>query len=96
MSSKHNPSPRRVFTPEFKTRLVLQLLSKERTVAELCREHGLRDTQVHQWRQSFLERAEHAFAPETPPKESKRIAELEQLVGQQALELAILKRALGR
>jgi len=51
---------------------------------------------VHQWRQSFLERAEHAFAPETPPKESKRIAELEQLVGQQALELAILKRALGR
>lgn len=96
MSSKSNPAPRRVHTPEFKSKLVLQLLSKERTVGELSREHGIRDTQIHQWRQDFLERSGRAFAPEEPPEERRKVADLERLVGQQALEIAILKRALGR
>lgn len=100
MSRKHNPAPRRAFPPEFKAKLVLQLLTKERTVAELSREHGIRDTQIHQWRQDFLERAGRAFAPEEAPPESPkercRLDELERLVGRQTMEIEVLKRALGK
>lgn len=96
MSSKHNPAPRRTFTAEFKANLVIQLLTKEKTVADLSREHGIRDTQIHNWRQEFLERSAKAFAPEEPAGERRKVADLERLVGKQSLEIAILKRALDR
>ena len=37
---------RRNFTPEFKAQIVLQLISGEKTNAELCREHRVSEQQV--------------------------------------------------
>lgn len=41
-------SKRRKFTPEFKSQVVLQLLSGEKSMAELCREHQLTAQMVGQ------------------------------------------------
>ena len=96
MSSKGKLAARRTFTAEFKANLVIQLLTKERTVAELSREHDIREGQLHNWRQEFLERSAKAFAPDEPVGERRKVADLERLAGKQAMEIAILKRALDR
>lgn len=85
---------RRQFSAKFKADVVLELLSGRKTQAQLCREHQLSPTLLGTWRTSFLERAERLFEPDQGPSEALgRVAELEQLAGQQALEIAILKKA---
>lgn len=86
---------RRKFEPDFKAKVVLELLRGEKTTAQLCREHELAADQIGQWRTVVVERAHELFAEPasraTP--ELGRIVELERLAGQQALELAVLKKA---
>jgi transposase len=85
---------RRTFTPEFKAQVVLALLRGEQSHAELCRQHQLGPNLLSLWKQTFLERLPVVFqADEQHSQEDRRIAELEQLVGRQALELEILKKA---
>lgn len=88
---------RRRFTPEFKARLVLDVLTGVRSQAEVCREHNLSPNLLANWKTTFLERAHTAFAPETArDAESSRIAELEQALGRMTLENEILKKATNR
>jgi transposase len=82
---------RRSFTPEFKLKLVVQILSGQRTLAELSREHQIKDSLIARWRDQFLERATQVFAPAPTP--SERVAELEREIGRQHMELEILKKA---
>ncbi len=85
---------RRTFAPEFKAQVVLELVRGEKTAAELCRVHNLGPDLLSQWKQVLVERAVELYTPATTrSEEATRIAELEQLVGQQAMELAILKKA---
>jgi transposase-like protein len=87
---------RRRFDPEFTARVVLELLRGDRTVAQLCREHAVGADLIGNWRKILADRAPELFAdPATrATAEASRIAELERLVGQQALELAAAKEAL--
>jgi transposase len=85
---------RRSFTPEFKAQVVLDLLRGERSQAELCRLHQLSASLLTLWKDAFLERLPLVFqADEQRSHEQQRIADPEQLVGRQALELEILKKA---
>ena len=85
---------RRNFTPEFKAQVVLDLLRGERSQAELCRLHQLSPNLLTLWKQTFLDRLPLVFQPdEQRQAEDRRIADLEQLVGRQALELELLKKA---
>lgn len=45
---------RRNFTSEFKSRVVLDLLSGEKTVTEACREYELTAPMVNGWKAQFL------------------------------------------
>jgi transposase-like protein len=91
------PRKRRSFSPEFKAQVVLEVLSGAKTQAEVCREHQLQPTLFALWRTTFLERAPFLFrANEVQSQEALRIAELERLLGQQALELEILKKGSTR
>jgi putative transposase len=56
---------RRKFTPQFKSQVVLQLLSDERSMAELCREHQLTSPMIGTWKQQFPAAAMQAFENET-------------------------------
>jgi len=88
------PRARRSFPAEFKAQLVLDILTGAASQAELCRKHNLKPQLVAHWKAAALERLHTLF--EDNPQASQdqvRIAELEQLVGQQAYELQILKKA---
>ncbi len=85
---------RRSFTPQFKTRVVLEVLTKLKSLAQVCREYDLKEQVVIRWKAEFLERAPALFAPgDDRTQDQARIAELERLVGRLTLELEIAKKA---
>lgn len=85
---------RRKFTSEFKSRVVLELLSGEKTVAEACREYELTAQMVNDWKAQFLAAAPQVFEKSAPSSgEAERIAELEQMVGKLTMQLEIAKKA---
>ena len=87
---------RRSFPAEFKTQVVLDLIIGRRTQAELCREHQLSPSLLALWKTTFQERLPLLFqGEERLSQDQARIAQLEQLVGRQPLELEILKKASG-
>jgi transposase len=84
---------RRMFTAEFKARVVLQLVTGQLSQAELCRQHQLSPNLLSLWKSTFLERLPVLFqADEQQVQHQTRIAELEQLVGRQTLELEVFKK----
>jgi transposase len=85
---------RRKFTAAFKAQVVRDLLTGKQSAAELCREHQLSSSLLALWKESALEHLQLLFqADEERDPQQARIADLEQLVGRQALELEILKKA---
>ncbi len=88
---------RRQFTPEFKARVVLDILTGVQSQAEVCRKHGLGANLVALWKTAFLEKAHQVFNNgATRTAEEARIAELEQVLGRMTLENEILKKASNR
>ena len=88
------PRVRRSFDADFKARLVLELLTGSVSQAELCRKHDLKPQLIAHWKAIFLDRLPLLFDGEADHNQDQaRIAELEQLVGRQAYELEILKKA---
>jgi transposase-like protein len=86
--------PRRTFTAEFKAKVALDLLAGTTTQAEVCRKHQLSPSLLALWKATLLERLPTVFrADDRHAADADRIAELERLVGQQALELSALKKA---
>jgi transposase-like protein len=87
------PRGRRSFSPQFKAQTVIDLLSGVSNQAEICRQHKLSPQLVTRWKAIVLEQLHRLFEEESQQSpEQTRIAELEQLVGRQALELEILKK----
>jgi transposase len=79
----------KVYDAEFKAKVVLEVLKGEKKMAQICREYAVADDLVYHWKQVFLERAPELFrVKHLRSEDQERIAELEQLVGHQALELA--------
>lgn len=88
---------RRQFTPEFKARLVLDILTGVQSQAEACRKHGLGPNLVALWKTAFLEKAPLIFDSDSVRStELTRIAELEQVLGRMTLENEILKKVSSR
>jgi transposase-like protein len=85
---------RRSFAPEFKAQVVLELLSGAASQADLCRKHNLKPQLLANWKAAVLERLPSLFQEDGQVSHDQtRIAELEQLIGRQAYELEILKKA---
>ncbi|NWJ45457.1 MAG: transposase [Chloroflexi bacterium] len=95
----------RSFNPEFKLKIVRAVLSGEKTVIQVCREHNLSESLIHNWKKLYREKGEVAFTTATQSRITpvtteqqeitalrQRVAELERLAGQQALEISILKK----
>ncbi len=83
-----------------KVKIVLEVLSGQRTVAEACRAYGMAESLFYRWQREdkiaslTLENAHAAFTSGCAEQEA-RIRELERLAGQLALELEVLKKASG-
>ena len=88
----------RSFSREFKLVAVRQVANGEKQPVQVCREHGLSVGLLLRWRRECEARGEAAFAPHRPSEVEaieRRVADLERLCGQLALENAVLKKALG-
>jgi len=88
---------RKQYTAEFKTRVVLELLTAQKGLMQASREYGIKDTLLSRWKQEFLERAPQLFQAERAQDHAAevRIAELERMVGKLTLELDLAKKVLG-
>ncbi len=85
---------RRSFTPQFKTQVVLEILTRLKSTAQVCREYDLKEQVVLRWKADFLERAPTLFAPDQDrTQDHARIAELERMVGRLTMELELAKKA---
>ena len=86
---------RRIFNAEFKAKVVLEIISGSKSLAEACREYSLKADLLSHWKAQFLSNASKVFegVSEADPQQAC-IAELERLAGKQSLELEILKKAL--
>jgi transposase-like protein len=60
---------RRTFSPEFKSKLVLELLREERSLGEIANEHGISPNQLRNWKIEFLKNASRAFSESRDEKE---------------------------
>ena len=90
-------SKHKQYSAELKTRVVLEVLKGQKSLAEICREHEVAADLVCHWRDVFLERAPQVFldprASSKAAAEEQRIAELERMVGRLTMELDASKKA---
>lgn len=84
---------RRRFTAEFKARVVLEMLTEQKSAAQASREYGIKDSVLSRWKQEFMERSPQLFEQGIVRDDrDERIAELERMVGRQAMELEMAKK----
>jgi len=87
---------RRTFSPAIKAKVVLECISGEKNVSEVCREYQLSPILVSKWRTEFIENSAAIFERSNAGSEDQhRIADLERLVGRLTLENEMLKKASG-
>lgn len=86
----------RTYTPEFKFRVVLELISGKKSIGEASREYGVKDSVISRWRQEFMERAPQVFEQAGEKDgQAERIAELERTLGRVTLQLEMAKKVFG-
>lgn len=84
---------RRKFTPEFKSQVVLEMLTEQKSAGQVSREYGIKDSVLSRWKQEFIERSPQLFEQGTASDDrDQRIAELERMVGRLAMELEMAKK----
>ena len=89
---------RRNHTPEFKTKVVLELIAETATLNEIAAKYDISPVVLSRWKKEFLERASDVFkkGPSEAEKEleesKEHIAELERKIGQLTYEVDWMKK----
>ncbi len=88
----------RSWTAKQKLEIVLAGLKGDRTVREVCREHGIAETLYYGWRDKLLEGGLTALAGKEDRQGEKelrqRIGQLERALGRKTYELEVAGEAL--
>jgi len=90
---------RKEYTPEYKTKLVIEILKEEQTISEIAARENINVKQLGNWKAEFLANASRAFSRSRDEKSiAKQAAEMEEKekkyqakVGQLTLEVDFLK-----
>jgi putative transposase len=86
------------YSPEFKAKVVLELIGEQMTPGELAAKHGVSPVIISRWKKEFKERAPELFekGPSAAEKELKKkmeyVEELEKKLGQATVERDYLKK----
>ena len=87
---------RRNFSADFKVKVVLELISGKKGLAEASREYGIKDTVLSRWKQEFIAKSAQLFEqPKEVQEKEVRIAELERMVGKLTMQLELSKKVLS-
>ena len=63
---------RRKFSPEQKTKIVLSVIERSKTVLEISREYELSPSLIHKWKDHFLAEAPVVFTGKKEDNEDRR------------------------
>ena len=87
---------RQSWSVEEKLAIVLAVLSEPQSVAEVRRQRGVNENQIYRWKERFLEAGRQGLNGAKAPTADQRLEaehnQLKKLLGEKALEVAILKK----
>jgi len=94
---------RRRFSSEDKIRIVLSGLRGDDSIAELCRQEGIAQSQYYSWSKEFMEAGKKRLAGDTMREANtdevkglrRESRDLKEVVAEQALELRLLKKSMS-
>lgn len=88
---------KRTYSAKLKFQVVLEAITGERTPGQIAKAYGVHANSIGLWKKAFLERGPEVFSGSTATDQyERRISELERLLGQKEVEIALLKNFLGR
>jgi len=77
---------------EEKMAIVLEGVKGLKSVAEICREHKISQSQYYKWRDKFLEGGKKGLSSNVSNNNSYEIERLQKIIGKQAIQIDILKK----
>ncbi len=86
---------RRTWTADEKLGILLAGLKQTLSVAELCRQNQISQTQYYKWRDQFLEGGKQALMGakhDTTKQFERKVEQLELIIGKQTVALEVLKK----
>lgn len=85
------------YSPKLKFQIVLDLLQNDKSPGQVAKAYGVHANSVAGWKETVLSKGPELFNKEsTIAGYEKRIAQLERLLGQKEVEIALLKNFLGQ
>ena len=96
--SKINKRTRRKYSSEVKFQVVIEVLTKPQSQAEIARTWDIHYNLITTWKNQFLKNGHKIFEADSDRKDKekdKKIKELENLIGKQTVEISLLKKFLG-
>lgn len=84
------------YSAKFKFQLVVEVLQRVGSDAEVARAYGVHPVTLSKWKKEFLEKGAEVFGGSQEVAEyEKRVSDLERMVGQKEVEIALLKNFLS-
>lgn len=99
-NNNHNSNTKssRRWTPEDKTRIVMESLTTNITVAELCRKYNLNPNVFYNWKQKFIEGGKVALSGSSKDNINKDLEteneRLKRIIGEQTIAIDAFKKTL--
>ena len=85
------------YSPKFKFQVVLEVITGDKTPAQVGKAYDVHPNTIGNWKQTVVEKGAELFAKDgTVAEYEKKIADMERLLGQKEVEIALLKNFLGR
>jgi len=89
---------RRNFSPEFKSKVAIEALKEELTMAQLAKKYNLHPNMITNWKRQAVENMQGIFANKKVFEQKDREEEIKELhakIGQRTIEKDFLKKGLG-
>ncbi|HEX6294463.1 MAG TPA: transposase [Nitrososphaeraceae archaeon] len=98
-NNNHSNTSSRRWTPQDKTRIVMESLTTNITVAELCRKYNLNPNVFYNWKQKFIEGGKSALSSGSSKDNINKDLEtenerLKRIIGEQTIAIDAFKKTL--